>query len=243
MSHAVTAVSHDTFVNARPVAAATVRVNAQQMQAAEVQRNFHVAPVQKSVVGAGAVATVKPPAAVMQRQVVAKVTPAPPRASFNSSIPQARRRLSGRPSRRDSNRNNKCNRGSSRHSTAAHSGATAYPQQQHNSASSGATTTAIAATTAGRSRNFSARRSRNAAATRPQVNQTHNPPVQQNPSREICAAGREPPRTPITRINLKNRKKPRRRNQPLRLQRQKKRRNLRSAGRNQRSRPMKKRRK
>ena len=83
--NAVTAVSHDTFVNARPVAAANVRVNAQQMQAAQVQRNVAVAPVQKSVVGTGAVATVKPPAAVMQRQVVAKQTPPPAHASFNNS--------------------------------------------------------------------------------------------------------------------------------------------------------------
>ncbi len=82
---AVTAVSHDTFVNARPVAAANVRVNAQQMQTAEVQRNVVVAPVRQSVVGAGAVATVRPPAAVMSRQVVAKETPPPPRASFNDS--------------------------------------------------------------------------------------------------------------------------------------------------------------
>ncbi len=52
----MTAVSHDTFVNARPVAASNVRVNAQQMQAAEVQRNLPWRPVQKSVVGAGAVA-------------------------------------------------------------------------------------------------------------------------------------------------------------------------------------------
>jgi hypothetical protein len=88
---AVTAVSHDTFVNARPVAAAAVRVNPQQLQTAEVQRNFTVAPVQKSVVGAGAVATAKPPAAVMQRQVVAKQTPPPARAPFNGSPqPQAR---------------------------------------------------------------------------------------------------------------------------------------------------------
>ena len=85
---AVTAVSHDTFVNARPVAAANVRVNAQQMQSAQVQRNFTVAPVQRSVVGAGAVATVKPPAAVMQRQVVAKETPAPPRVPFNGAPQQ-----------------------------------------------------------------------------------------------------------------------------------------------------------
>jgi len=80
---AVTAVSHDTFVNARPVGAANVRVNEQQMHAAEVQRNVEVAPVRKSVVGASPVATVKPPLAVMQRQVVAKETPAPPRAPFN----------------------------------------------------------------------------------------------------------------------------------------------------------------
>jgi hypothetical protein len=80
---AVTAVSHDTFVNARPVAVANVRVNAQQMQGAEVQRNFTMAPVQKSVVGAGAPSSAKPPAAVMQRQVVAKETPPPPRTPFN----------------------------------------------------------------------------------------------------------------------------------------------------------------
>jgi DNA segregation ATPase FtsK/SpoIIIE-like protein len=82
---AVTAVSHDTFVNARPVAASTVRVDARQIQTAEVQRTVAVAPVQKSVVGAAPVATVKPPAAVMQRQVVAKETPAPMRASFNNN--------------------------------------------------------------------------------------------------------------------------------------------------------------
>jgi len=74
--NAVTAVSHDTFVNARPVAAAAVHVNAQQVQAAEVQRNFNVAPVQKSVVGAAPAAAVRPPHAVVQREVVVKQTPA-----------------------------------------------------------------------------------------------------------------------------------------------------------------------
>lgn len=88
--NAVTAVSHDTFVNARPVAAANVRVNAQQMQSAQVQRNFTVAPVQKSVVGAGAVATAKPPAAVMQRQVVAVQAPPPPRAPLTGAPLQGR---------------------------------------------------------------------------------------------------------------------------------------------------------
>jgi hypothetical protein len=79
---AVTAVSHDTFVNARPVAAAAVRVNPQQLQAAQVQSGAPVAPVQKSIVGAGAPASVRPPQGVMTRQVVAKEAPAPPPVSF-----------------------------------------------------------------------------------------------------------------------------------------------------------------
>ncbi len=89
-SRAVTVVSHDTFVNARPVRESTVRVSDQQMRGAEVQRNFNMAPVQRSVVGAGAVASVRPPAAVMQRQVVAKETPPPPRTPFNGGPQQSR---------------------------------------------------------------------------------------------------------------------------------------------------------
>jgi hypothetical protein len=88
---AVTAVSHDTFINSRSVANSNVRVNQQQMQAAEVQRNFAVAPVQRSVVGASAPAAVRPPAAVMSRQVVVKETPAPVRPSFNNTAPQQNR--------------------------------------------------------------------------------------------------------------------------------------------------------
>ncbi|HET6142460.1 MAG TPA: DUF6600 domain-containing protein [Candidatus Acidoferrales bacterium] len=81
---AVTAVSHDTFVNARPVASANVRVNAQQMQTAQVQRNFTVAPVPRSVGGGGVPAAARPPAAVMSRQVVVKETPAPMRPGLNN---------------------------------------------------------------------------------------------------------------------------------------------------------------
>jgi hypothetical protein len=79
---AVTAVSHDTFVNARPVGAATVHVNAQQLQTAEVQRGVAVAPARQSIVGAGAPAAVRPPEAVMSRQVVVKEPPAAPRVSY-----------------------------------------------------------------------------------------------------------------------------------------------------------------
>src|ERR1019366_6466042 len=79
---AVTAVSHDTFVNARPVGAAAIRVNPEQLQTAEVQRGVSVAPVRQSVGGSGIVATVRPPQAVMNRQVVVKQTPAAPPVSF-----------------------------------------------------------------------------------------------------------------------------------------------------------------
>jgi hypothetical protein len=79
---AVTAVSHETFVNARPVAAAAVHVNPEQLQAAQVQRGASVAPMQKSIVGAGAPASVRPPQGVMNRQVVAREAPAPPPVSF-----------------------------------------------------------------------------------------------------------------------------------------------------------------
>ena len=79
---AVTAVSHDTFVNARPVGAATIRVNQQQLQTAEIQRVVAVAPARQSIVGASAPAAVKPPEAVMRRQVVVKETPPAPRVSY-----------------------------------------------------------------------------------------------------------------------------------------------------------------
>jgi hypothetical protein len=91
--NAVTAVSHDTFVNARPVGTSNVRVNQQQLQGAEVQRGTSVTPVQRSVVGAGAPAAVKPPEAIMTRPVVAKETPAAPRTPFafgrNEQVPAA----------------------------------------------------------------------------------------------------------------------------------------------------------
>ena len=112
--NAVTAVSRDTFVNARPVAAAAVHVNAQQLQAAQVQHNFNVAPVQKSIVGAAPAATVRPPQAVMQRQVVVKQTPAalrtpasanaqgrptfqPARGPVTQAQPQAQQQTQSRP--------------------------------------------------------------------------------------------------------------------------------------------------
>jgi hypothetical protein len=81
---AVTAVSHDTFVNARPVGAAAVRVDPRQLQVAEIQRGASVAPVRQSIVGAGVASMARPSQAVMNREVVVKQTPAAPPVSFQS---------------------------------------------------------------------------------------------------------------------------------------------------------------
>ena len=80
--NAVTAVSHDTFANARPVNSNLVRVDESKIAAAPVARNIPVQPVKQSVLGAGRPAAVRPPASVENRQVVATRTPTAPRPSF-----------------------------------------------------------------------------------------------------------------------------------------------------------------
>jgi hypothetical protein len=80
VNNAVTAVSHDTFVNARPVAASMVKVDQRQIESAPVTHNIQVQPARASVMGAGRPVTVKPPAATVNRQVVATRQPTPPRA-------------------------------------------------------------------------------------------------------------------------------------------------------------------
>src|SRR5260370_6499539 len=79
---AATAVSHDTFVNARPVGLAPVRANPHQLQMAEVQRGVAVAPARQSIVGTSGPAPVKPPEAAMSRQDVAKEAPPAPHVSY-----------------------------------------------------------------------------------------------------------------------------------------------------------------
>jgi len=79
---AVTAVSHETFANARPVNANLVRVDENKIAQAPVERNVPVQPAKQSVLGAGRATSVRPPAAVENRQVVATRTPTAPRPSF-----------------------------------------------------------------------------------------------------------------------------------------------------------------
>jgi hypothetical protein len=79
---AVTAVSRETFVSARPVAASSVRVTTEQLQTARVTEAAPLAPTRASYVSSTAkVANAKPKVAFSQRQVVARLSPPAPPAS------------------------------------------------------------------------------------------------------------------------------------------------------------------
>ena len=82
VTNAVTVVNHDTFVNARPVAASMVKVDQKQIESAPVTHTIAAQPARASVMGAGRPATFKPSAAVTNRQVVAVKQPPAPPASF-----------------------------------------------------------------------------------------------------------------------------------------------------------------
>ncbi len=86
---AVTVVSHDAFVNARPVAQNVMRVEPRELEAAPVTHMAAAEPVRASVVGAGRPVPVKPPAAAISRLVVAQRTPAPMPRSFEQRQAQA----------------------------------------------------------------------------------------------------------------------------------------------------------
>jgi uncharacterized protein DUF6600 len=81
--NAVTATSHQAFTSAQPVGRNMVKVDAREVASAPVApMTPAVAPQQHSVLGSGATASVKPPAASFSRQVVAKTTPPPAPVSF-----------------------------------------------------------------------------------------------------------------------------------------------------------------
>ena len=80
--NAVTAVSRETFVNARPVARNVVQVSQHDVEQAQVTRMTGVDPVRTSVMGSGRPTRVAPPAAVVTRQVVAQRAPTPPPVPF-----------------------------------------------------------------------------------------------------------------------------------------------------------------
>jgi hypothetical protein len=94
----VTVVSHDTFVNARPVARNVMPVPARELASAPVSHMVGVEPVRGSVLGAGRAAAKTPPGAVVSRPVVALRTPAPMPRSFDQRQTQAGGHLSQPPS-------------------------------------------------------------------------------------------------------------------------------------------------
>jgi hypothetical protein len=100
VSGGVTVVSRDAFVNGRPAAQNVMPVPSREIAAAPVSNALAVEPVRSSAFGAGKPVAIKPPAAVMSRQVVALRTPTPvPGSVQQSSVGQAlvRQQPPGRP--------------------------------------------------------------------------------------------------------------------------------------------------
>lgn len=89
VNNGVTVVSHDAFVNARPVAQNVMKVDAREVASAPISHVVAAEPVRGSVVGVGRPVAVKPPAAVISRPVVAVRTPPPPQPSISQRQAQA----------------------------------------------------------------------------------------------------------------------------------------------------------
>ncbi len=82
---AVMVVPQRAFAGAQPVARAAVSVNAQQIASASISARVAVVPTRESVLGAKASTAghvSAPPAAIQNRQVIAKRTPPPPPVPF-----------------------------------------------------------------------------------------------------------------------------------------------------------------
>jgi len=79
--NAVTGVSRDTFVNARPVASNLAKIDPKEIQNAPIARTVAAEPGKQSVLGAGRPTAAKPPAPVENRPVVATRQPVVPRPS------------------------------------------------------------------------------------------------------------------------------------------------------------------
>ena len=97
VNNAVTVVPHEVFVNARPVSQNVMRVEPREIAAAPVTHVVPVEPVRQSVLGAGRPAPVKPPATVINRQVVAERTPPPPPRPLEQRQGEAGGRQNQRP--------------------------------------------------------------------------------------------------------------------------------------------------
>jgi flagellar biosynthesis GTPase FlhF len=94
---AVVATSPAVFTSAQPVARNFVKVDARVVVSAPVVAAAPaVVPSRQAVLGAGAVARVRPPAAIQARAIVAKTVPPPPPPSFDKQQ-EAIKANAGRP--------------------------------------------------------------------------------------------------------------------------------------------------
>jgi hypothetical protein len=93
VNNGVTVVRHEAFVNARPVAQNLMRVDAREIATAPVSHMVHAEPLRTSVIGAGRPVSVRPPAAVISRPVVAVKTPPPLQHPIEQRQAQAGGRL------------------------------------------------------------------------------------------------------------------------------------------------------
>jgi hypothetical protein len=89
VTNGVTVVSHDAFVNARPAAQNLMHVDAREIASAPVTHVVAAEPMKTSVIGAGRPVSVRPPATVINRPVVAVRTPAPQPQSIEQRQAQA----------------------------------------------------------------------------------------------------------------------------------------------------------
>jgi hypothetical protein len=83
----IAAVSHDTFVSARPVARASVQVSSADVRAGGFISAPPVAPQRQSLMAADARPAPHPPEAVSARPVVARLAPPPPAVPFDRRQP------------------------------------------------------------------------------------------------------------------------------------------------------------
>lgn len=79
----ITAVSHDTFVNARAVNNNVIRDSDRELASAPIARSVAAAPERASFVGGERPAGKQPPKTVVNRTVVTQKTPPPVRQSFD----------------------------------------------------------------------------------------------------------------------------------------------------------------
>src|SRR5438309_1821924 len=81
--NAVTVTSHEAFTSAQPVDRHMMKIDRREIESAQVNPPTPpVAPQQRSVLGAGVEARVRPPASAMSRPVVARTAPPPTPVSF-----------------------------------------------------------------------------------------------------------------------------------------------------------------